>query len=214
MDIFRSKRLMYVPTRDARYGDFLLRLMNEPGMRNSDDSLLVGFTAQNVDRLLEVLASRKLMSMYICLPSNGSDDPVPVGAVSLSKPNDGQAQHANSFLSVIIAEEHQRKGYGREAVAWALDWAFDFARLHRIEISAYSWNMGAKRLYNSIGFVDEGVKRECTWFMGGWHDRYEMAMLEHEWRSKWRAIADAGTWASKDGQNYSTEEIAKMMGSA
>lgn len=183
------------------------------GTLNNDNSIPVGFTEQQVDPLLGILASRKLISMYICLP-DGAHNPLPVGAVSLSKPGERQVQHADSFMSIIIAAEYQRKGFGREAIAWALDWAFDFARLHRVEIACYSWNIGAKRLYNSIGFTDEGVKRECVWFMGGWHDRYEMAILEHEWRDKWRALADAGTWAPRDSQNYSTEQIAKMMRSA
>ncbi|KAJ3580199.1 hypothetical protein NPX13_g360 [Xylaria arbuscula] len=153
--------------------------------------------------------------MYICHPSsNSSRDPIPVGAISLSKPDDKHVQHADAYMSVIIAAEHQRKGFGREAIAWALDFAFDFARLHRVEISCYGWNIGAKRLYNSIGFTDEGTRRECVYFMGGWHDRYEMAMLEHEWRDKWRDLANAETWAPKDGQRYSTEQVAKMMGSA
>ncbi|RWA07564.1 hypothetical protein EKO27_g7524 [Xylaria grammica] len=215
MNVYRSKRLKYVPIDDIEYEDFYLALMNEPGILNSDVSLPLGFTMAKVPGATKILATRKLLCMYICLPvPGGFGKPVPIGVVALSKPEEQHAQHGSSSLSIIIISTYQRKGYGKEAIAWALDWGFDFARLHRVEIACYSWNPGAKRLYSRIGFREEGVKREAVWFMGGWHDRHELAMLEDEWRGKWRDEAHAETWAPGSGQTYSSEQIAQNMGSA
>ncbi|KAI1421839.1 acyl-CoA N-acyltransferase [Xylaria sp. FL1777] len=213
MDIYASKRLRYVPLGDAKHEEFFLGLVKEPGNLNSDSVLPIGFNTARADSLSKLLASRKLLSMYICLP-DGPGSPAPIGVITLSKPDESHAQHGSSFISINIAARYQRKGYGREAIAWALDWGFDFARLHRVEIACFSWNIGAKRLYTSMGFSEEGVKREAFWFMGGWHDRHDMAMLEHEWRGKWRDEAKAETWVSQGGQNYSTEQLAQKMGSA
>ncbi|KAI8955588.1 acyl-CoA N-acyltransferase [Xylaria longipes] len=215
MDIYESKRLKYLPMGDYEHEDFLYELMKEPGTLNLDTSLPVSFTRQQVGAITKTMASRKLLSMYILLREVPSyQDPIPIGVLSLSKPEERHVHNGSTFLSLAISSGYQRKGYGKEAIAWALDWAFDFARMHRVEISCFSWNPGAKRLYSQVGFREEGVKREAIWFMGGWHDMHEMAILEHEWREKWRGEANAKTWAPGDGQNYSSEQIAQQMGSA
>ena len=77
---------------------------------------------------------------------------------------------------------HQKKGYGSEAINWALDWGFKQAGLHRIGIDAFSYNHGATQLYERLGFVFEGRKRELLWFNGGWHDWISYSMLVDEWR--------------------------------
>ncbi|KAI8629641.1 acyl-CoA N-acyltransferase [Xylariaceae sp. FL1651] len=220
MDIYQSKRLVYIPyDKSARLnevsrGDSLYELMKEPGYLNFDASGPPGIIRSQIEVEMGALASRRLMFMYVCLPGSPGYGPTMIGLVSLSKPDERQVRHGNSYLSLLIKSEHQRQGYGKEAVAWALDWAFDFARLHRVELSCYSWNTGAMRLYSRIGFREEGVKREAIWFMGGWHDNHEMAILEHEWRGQGRRLAGAETWAPVEGRSYSSEEIAQKMGSA
>ncbi|KAI1119084.1 acyl-CoA N-acyltransferase [Nemania sp. NC0429] len=211
MDIYRSERLKYVPIGDIKHEEFFYNMMQEPAVLNADPSLPVGFTMMQVDAAVKRLAERKLLAMYVCLQDLSAK---PIGFVALSKPNAGSEQHGSSSLSISITTAYQRQGYGREAIAWALDWAFDLARLHRVEIACFSWNPGAKRLYGRVGFREEGLKREVAWFMGAWHDMHEMAMLEHEWRDKWREAAKAGTWAPEDGKSYSDEQLAEKMGSA
>jgi RimJ/RimL family protein N-acetyltransferase len=59
------------------------------------------------------------------------------------------------------------------------------AGLHRIGIEAFSYNEGARELYEKkLGFVYEGCKRELLWFNGGWHGYLSWSMLEDEWRAK------------------------------
>lgn len=45
-----------------------------------------------------------------------------------------------------------------------------------------SWNEGAVRLYERLGFVHEGRRRDFFWHDGKYHDSVEMSMLEQEWR--------------------------------
>ncbi|KAJ2994124.1 hypothetical protein NUW58_g1636 [Xylaria curta] len=193
MNVYESKRLKYVPIGEPGYESFLCDLLQEPGTLNFDTSLPVGFTMPQMSVVTREMANRKLLSI---------------------KPEERHVHHGSSSLSLMIVSKHQRKGYGQEAIAWALDWAFDFARLHRVEMACYGWNPGAKRLYSRIGFREEGVKREAIWFMGGWHDMHDMAILEHEWREKWRDAANAETFAPADGESYSSGQIAEKMGSA
>jgi hypothetical protein len=40
------------------------------------------------------------------------------------------------------------------------------------------------KLYERLGFVAEGRRREDTWFSIGWHDGGELGMLDREWLAK------------------------------
>lgn len=51
-------------------------------------------------------------------------------------------------------------------------------------IGCCSYNHGARRLYERLGFVFEGSLRESAWYDGAWHDELMMGMLESEWRAR------------------------------
>lgn len=96
--------------------------------------------------------------------------------------NGNTAHHRNSNIGIAVTHPHRNKGYGREALDWMLDWAFLHAGLHTVSISVASFNPSAIHLYKSIGFVQEGCRREIIWFNGGWHDELELGMTEAEWK--------------------------------
>lgn len=53
--------------------------------------------------------------------------------------------------------------------------------MHRVEIGAFAWNEGAWKLYQRLGFKEEGRKREAMWYDGDYRDCVEMGMLRREW---------------------------------
>ena len=92
--------------------------------------------------------------------------------------------HRRSNIGINIAAAYRSKGYGGEAINWALNWGFRRAGLHRIGLGYVSWNAEAGRLYQKLGFVNEGVKRDFFWADDRWWDSVEMSMLEEEWRAR------------------------------
>jgi RimJ/RimL family protein N-acetyltransferase len=78
----------------------------------------------------------------------------------------------------------QGKGYGSEAISWALQWAFDSAGMHRVSVKAFEYNTGARRLYEKLGLVHEGTIREMFWHDGRWWADFEYGILDHEWRAR------------------------------
>ncbi|KAK8066171.1 acyl-CoA N-acyltransferase [Apiospora hydei] len=88
------------------------------------------------------------------------------------------------LLTIDIAQAHWGRGYGGEAIEWALGYAFRMANLHRVTLNAFSYNERALRLYERLGFVREARLREDVWFNGGWHDSISFGMLEEEWRAR------------------------------
>lgn len=150
----------------------------------------------------------KLLAVLICLPSSdpmkvaespdgevrpGGDETnegrktprppklAPIGAVTLTRGIPEFQQHRRTDLGVMIAQPYRGKGYGSEAINWAVDWAFEFAGLHRVTITAVEFNDGAVKLYESLGFMKEGVQRECVWFHRQWWDMILYGMLEADW---------------------------------
>lgn len=104
-----------------------------------------------------------------------------IGEIHLSKLPPGTAHHRWTEIGIDILPSFQGNGYGREAIEWALDYAFRRAGLHRVRIRAFEWNVGALKLYEKVGFRVEGREREALWHEGRWWDGVELGMLEGEW---------------------------------
>ncbi|KAF2832405.1 acetyltransferase [Ophiobolus disseminans] len=107
---------------------------------------------------------------------------VAIGEIHLSRLAPDSVHHRFTEIGLDVLPEYQGKGYGGEAITWALDYAFRRAGLHRVRIRAFEYNAGAVRLYERLGFRHEGREREGIWHEGRWWDGIEMSMLEDEWR--------------------------------
>ena len=91
------------------------------------------------------------------------------------------AHHRTAPIGISLSPRYQNKGYGREAINWMLDWTFVHAGLHSVSISGAAYNPRALHLYKSLGFVEEGRRRETIWMNRGWWDEVEFGMTEGEW---------------------------------
>jgi ribosomal-protein-alanine N-acetyltransferase len=60
--------------------------------------------------------------------------------------------------SVVVAEDARRMGLGRALCKGILGWCRDRG-VREIELEVRSRNYSAKRLYTSLGFVEEGLRR-------------------------------------------------------
>lgn len=90
--------------------------------------------------------------------------------------------HGTSYISIGIGQaENRGKGYGREAMQLGLDYAFNELNLHRVSLVVFSYNQSAIKLYESLGFVREGVYREALHRDGRRHDMYLYGILRREW---------------------------------
>lgn len=73
-------------------------------------------------------------------------------------------------------------GLGTEATRLTTGYAFAELGLHRVELEVYAFNPRARRVYEKVGFVHEGTKREALRYADGWVDCHVMAMLAQDWQ--------------------------------
>ncbi len=69
------------------------------------------------------------------------------------------------------------KAYGTEAARLAVDYGLHTLNLHRIELEVYDFNPRARHVYEKIGFVVEGVRRDALLWDGEYHDAILMSIL-------------------------------------
>lgn len=76
------------------------------------------------------------------------------------------------------------KGYGRDAIETALNYAFNELNLHRISITVLAYNARAIKLYEGLGFTKEGTFREYGMRDGKRYDMHLYGLLRPEWTKK------------------------------
>lgn len=93
-------------------------------------------------------------------------------------------------LSIIVAERTEMgRGVGSAAIARLLDLAFAPATaggegLHKVWLMCFRTNERARRTYERVGFVEEGVLRDEYFHEEQWHDMVRYAVLAREWERR------------------------------
>ena len=126
-----------------------------------------------------------LLGAIICIsPSaDNDDDSTSIGIGQLNHWVTGpyQSHHRYSILRIQILPEWQGGGCGTEAIGWVLKHALYRIGLHRVEVSVSGWNEGAIKLFQGLGFKEEGRKKEMLWHDGKWWDCVFFGILATEW---------------------------------
>ncbi|MFL6178865.1 MAG: GNAT family N-acetyltransferase [Actinomycetes bacterium] len=73
------------------------------------------------------------------------------------------------------------RGLGTEATRLTMGHAFEGQGLHRVELEVFDFNPRALHVYDNVGFVHEGTRREALRYNDGWVDAHRMAILESDW---------------------------------
>jgi RimJ/RimL family protein N-acetyltransferase len=91
------------------------------------------------------------------------------------------ARHGNAELQIRLGERDAwGLSLGREAMELLLDHGFRELGLHRIHLHVLAGNERARRLYEHVGFREEGVLREAALIDGRRTDLVIMAKLAAE----------------------------------
>jgi RimJ/RimL family protein N-acetyltransferase len=87
-------------------------------------------------------------------------------------------------VGIFIGEkELWGKGYGTEALALMLDYAFNLLNMNSVMLGVYAFNERAIRSYKSLGFKEIGRRRQARIIGAAKHDAILMDLLASEFES-------------------------------
>nr|AIA10888.1 acetyltransferase (GNAT) domain protein [uncultured bacterium] len=89
------------------------------------------------------------------------------------------------FRRLVVTEKGS--GIGREVFRLVKRMAFEEFGAHRLWLDVKEFNKRAISLYESEGFIVEGVMRECMKNGDEWESFILMSMLRHEYEAKSKA---------------------------
>ena len=109
------------------------------------------------------------------------EDDRPIGTIGLFELDltDGGAGLGLS----IGAPADRGHGHGTDMLRALLWFGFGYLRLERIWLDVYDFNPDARRLYERVGFVHEGILRHAAFREGRYVDFHRMSILADEWRA-------------------------------
>ncbi|MFD2176886.1 GNAT family N-acetyltransferase [Veronia pacifica] len=107
----------------------------------------------------------------------GSDEVIGyAGITSISTIN-----RSGEYFILIGERDSWGKGIGTIVTKKVIEYGFCSLGLHRIELTAFSTNIGAIKAYENAGFHHEGVKRQAGFRDGEFIDKVQMSILATEW---------------------------------
>lgn len=92
-------------------------------------------------------------------------------------------KHAFASLGILLAKEHWRKGFMREALKRFMDFYFNELNFRRLEAQTFVDNLPAVKFFENLKFTKEGKLRENFKIEGKFEDSYLFAMLQDEYNS-------------------------------
>jgi RimJ/RimL family protein N-acetyltransferase len=106
-----------------------------------------------------------------------------IGAMVLK--NEENLPSRSATFGIIIGDRgYLDRGYGTEASTLLLDYAFAVLGYHKINLDFFEYNARAQAMYEKLGFVLEGRRRENHWARGRFWDDILMGVTAEEWWSK------------------------------
>jgi RimJ/RimL family protein N-acetyltransferase len=106
-----------------------------------------------------------------------------IGAMVLK--NEENLPSRSATFGIIIGDRaYLDRGYGTEASTLLLDFAFAVLGYHKVNLDLFEYNARARFMYERLGFVVEGRRRENHWSRGRFWDEILMGVTAEEWWSR------------------------------
>jgi ribosomal-protein-alanine N-acetyltransferase len=80
-----------------------------------------------------------------------------------------------------LLKKYWGQGFMAEALSAIIDYGFESLRLNRIEAHTAAINSASRNLLRRLGFFEEGVFRESSFFRGEFRDDCQYSLLRREW---------------------------------
>ena len=89
-----------------------------------------------------------------------------------------------------LLKEYWGHGFMAEALSAIIDYGFESLRLNRIEAHTAAINLASRNLLRRLGFFEEGIFRESSFFRGEFRDDCQYSLLRREWNRPQKIAED------------------------
>jgi ribosomal-protein-alanine N-acetyltransferase len=121
--------------------------------------------------------------LIVCLENeelaDGTDGITRIGQIAVM-----DAHYKRPELGYWLIPEMHGEGYGTEAVSLVIDYVFRSYNTPAIGARAFDFNEASCGLLESLGFTEEGRKRQCMFVDGAHRDMVLYGLLREEWNSE------------------------------
>ncbi|PID71132.1 MAG: GNAT family N-acetyltransferase [Flavobacteriales bacterium] len=147
---------VYLRALEAEDIDFLFNVENNTNfwpVSNTQYPFSKFLLKKYLDNAHQDIYESKQLRLVICKV----ETEVPVGLIDLFNFN---PQHQRAGIGIVITEEHQHKGFARDALAILKKYCFNQLNLHQIYASVTEDNYRSIQLFKNHGFTQTGIRRE------------------------------------------------------
>ncbi|MFE5539098.1 GNAT family N-acetyltransferase [Streptomyces sp. NPDC056492] len=95
--------------------------------------------------------------------------------------NEWEPGNESCSFRICLVPGAYGQGLGTEATRLIVGHGFEQLGLHRVSLEVYAFNPRARRVYEKVGFVAEGVLRDALLWEGERVDAVLMSILAPEW---------------------------------
>lgn len=90
-------------------------------------------------------------------------------------------EDSNGFLTFIIVDKAKRgKGYGKEMLNLALQYAFQITGAKAVQLNVFNENTSAKQCYEKVGFVERNMDKNVFTYKDELWSRCNMIICKSE----------------------------------
>ncbi len=93
------------------------------------------------------------------------------------------AENRSASVGIMIGDtSYWGRGYGTDSMRTLCRFGFEMMNLHRIDLEVIDGNDRARSIYERVGFVHEGTRRDAIYKGGRYRDIHIMSLLKGELR--------------------------------
>ena len=152
-------------TKDAaKLRHYLLRLMSETDHNSPTLPGEFQRTVEEQEKILQAFSNEQNSCYFLA-----EIDSELVGELNLRGYQRAALQHG-CFLGMSVTSQYRRKGIGQALLAQALAWAESLERIERVDLAVLATNIGAIKLYQENGFIEEGRRKHFVKLPSGYVD--------------------------------------------
>lgn len=152
--------------------EFLRDAINDPDVREGLTTAYPFNIEQEREFFEEQVSNQEEVNLAIC-----SDGEI-TGTIGLHDLNE---RAGTCEIGLWIAPEFHGRGYGTEASRLLTDHAFRELRMHRVQARVLAINEASARIWEKLGFEEDGVHRDEAFTNGEHVDMRYFGVLKDEW---------------------------------